>query len=277
MGNGEKLKKHILTIAGSDPSAGAGIQADLKTITCLGAYGMTALTALTAQNPWEVTAIHQVPPAFLAAQMDAILGKIRVDAIKTGMLPNDECIRLVADRLRKHGVSRAVIDPVVVAASGARLIDQTAFEALQKELFPLAGLVTPNIAEAEFLSGLTIESIDDMRKAASLIKKMGPKSVLIKGGHLPLEYAVDLLLDDRGFHEFSSPRFETEAVHGTGCTVASAIATLWAIEGDLLEALGKAKKFISIAIESGVFLGDKPGTPDQTAILDFKAALMKLA
>jgi len=270
------LKKRILTIAGSDTSGGAGIQADLKTITCLGAYGMTVITALTAQNPWEVRAIHQAPPDFIAAQLDTIMEKIQIDAVKTGMLPNAECIRLVADRLQKHDVSRAVIDPVMIAASGARLIDQTAFEALRRDLFPLAGLVTPNIAEAELLCEMTITSIEDMKEAASMIHQMGPKSVLIKGGHLLLREAVDVLLDESGFHEFSSRRFETEAVHGTGCTIASAIATLWAIEDNLSEAVRKAKKFISLAIEKGVFLGEKPGTPDQTAILDFTAALKKL-
>ena len=271
------MKKRILTIAGSDTSGGAGIQADLKAITCLGAYGMTVITALTAQNPWEVRAIHQTPPDFVAAQLDTIMETIPVDAVKTGMLPNAECILLVAERLQRHGVSRSVIDPVVIAASGARLIDQTAFEALRRDLFPLAGLVTPNIAEAELLSGMTITSIDGMKEAASIIHEMGPTSVLIKGGHLPFNEAVDVLLDKGVLHEFSSRRFETEAVHGTGCTIASAIATLWAVEGDLPTAVRKAKNFISLAIEKGVFLGDKPGVPDQTAILDFTTALAKLA
>ncbi len=262
------MKKRILSIAGSDPSGGAGIQADLKTITCLGGYGMTVITALTAQNPKEVRAIHQVPIDFLTVQLDAVMDVIRPDAVKTGMLPNRDCIELVANRLRRHEIKKSVIDPVVIAASGARLIDQAAVEALEGSLFPAAGLVTPNLDEASLLARMDINSVEDMKRAAERIRATGPSAVLIKGGHLTMEDAVDVLLDDSGIHEFSTPRVKSKAVHGTGCTMASAITTLWAQGNPLVDAVRKAKQFLTRAIEAGIVFDDGPGTPDQAAYLD---------
>jgi hydroxymethylpyrimidine/phosphomethylpyrimidine kinase len=270
------MKKRILTIAGSDPSGGAGIQADLKAITCLGGYGMTAITALTAQNPREVRAIHQVPIDFFVSQLDAVMEAIHVDAIKTGMLPNRECIDLVADRIGKHRVGVTVIDPVVVAESGGRLIDEQALAALVRTLLPLAGLVTPNLAEASLLSGMTVSSPDDMKIAAERIRDLGPHAVLVKGGHLESDELIDILLDDSGFHEFRSERIPSRAVHGTGCTLASAIATLWAQEGSLAAAVKKAKSFLTQAIRGGVLFGEGPGTPDQTAFLPIEEARERL-
>ena len=269
-------KKHILTIAGSDPSGGAGIQADLKTITCLGGYGMTVITALTAQNPREVRAVHQVPIGFLTVQLDTVLDRLAIDAVKTGMLPNGECIELVAERIRRYDLKRTVIDPVVISASGARLIDDRAMEALIRRLFPLAGLVTPNLDEASLIADMEIRNPEDMRRAAERIHVMGPRAVLIKGGHLSSVDALDVLRDETGLREFRTRRVPSRALHGTGCTMASAIATLWAQGNSLTDAVGKAKAFLTKAIEKGVIFDDGPGTPDQAAFFDPEKVLAVL-
>jgi hydroxymethylpyrimidine/phosphomethylpyrimidine kinase len=271
------MKKIILTIAGSDTCAGAGIQADLKTITCLGGYGVTVITALTAQNPLRVQGILPVPEEFVTAQLDALLDELPVDAVKTGMLPNRKCIEIVADRLKRHGLKKVVIDPVMAAASGTRLIDGLALESLVRTLFPLADLVTPNLIEAALLAGMEIHSPEQMKQAAEAIKKMGPKAVLIKGGHLESDIVLDVLLEESGFHELATRRVASEMIHGTGCTLASAVATLWAKGATLLQAVKTAKSFLTLAIEKGVTLGPGPGTPDQTAYLPIEEALNQLS
>ena len=267
------MKKIILTIAGSDTSGGAGVQADLKTITCLGGYGMTVITALTAQNPSKVRGIFSVPGDFVAAQLDALLDDLPVDAVKTGMLPNRECIEIVADRVQRYGLKKVVVDPVMVAASGARLIDEAAAESLVRSLFPLADLVTPNLTEAAVLSGMDIQSPQDMKGAAEIIRNLGPKAVLVKGGHLQSDMVLDVLLDESGFHEFAAQRVPSGAVHGTGCTLASAIATLWAKGFSLSQAVQAAKLFLTKAIQNGIDFGSGPGTPDQAAYLNIEEAL----
>jgi hydroxymethylpyrimidine kinase/phosphomethylpyrimidine kinase len=274
--NENNMKKVILTVAGSDTSAGAGIQADLKTITCLGGYGMTVITALTAQNPSRVHRIMPVPDDFVAAQLDALLGELPIDAVKTGMLPNQKCIEIVAERLKRFELRKVVVDPVMVAASGSRLIDDAAVESLVHTLFPLADLVTPNLIEASLLAGMEVSTPEQMRLAAEAIMRMGPKAVLVKGGHLRSDVVLDLLLEKSGFQEFVAPRVASTTIHGTGCTLASAVATLWAKGATLAQAVKAAKSFLSLAIARGIRLGNGPGTPDQTAHLPIEEALNQL-
>ncbi|MCH8898014.1 MAG: bifunctional hydroxymethylpyrimidine kinase/phosphomethylpyrimidine kinase [Chloroflexi bacterium] len=212
-----------LTIAGSDSGAGAGIQADLKTFAALGVYGTSALTAITAQNTVGVTAVHEIPTEVIAAQIEAVISDIGADAVKTGMLSSSAIVELVAQELKRHGVERLVVDPVMIAKSGYSLLQPEAVEALRSKLLPLAAVVTPNIPEAEVLTGLTINSLDDMRRAAELIVGLGARSVVVKGGHLAGP-ATDLFYDGSQFKEFTAPRIDTVNTHGTGCTFASAVA-----------------------------------------------------
>ena len=246
--------KRVLTIAGSDSGGGAGIQADLKAITLLGGFGMSALTALTAQNTVAVIAIHEVPLDFIEAQIDAVFSDIGVDAVKTGMLSNTGVVQLVADKLAEHKPPIVVVDPVMVAKSGDPLLAPEARETLSSSLLPLATLVTPNLPEASALVGWEIGNEDEMRRAAEQIQGLGPKHVLVKGGHLQGE-PVDLLFDGEQFHEFRSERVQSKNVHGTGCTYASAIATLLALELPVVEAVAAAKRFITEAIRQGLDLG----------------------
>ena len=256
--------KRILTIAGSDSGGGAGIQADLKAITLLGGYGMSVITALTAQNTVGVQAIHEVPARFVERQIDSVLSDIGADAIKTGMLTNQEIIEVVAKKVKQYGVKKVVVDPVMVSKSGASLLRMDAQEALIKELIPLAWVVTPNLMEASVLSGLKVDSLEGMKKAAHQIYKLGAKYVVVKGGHLK-GIAIDLLYDGKIFNEIEGPRINTKNTHGTGCTFASAIATLLA-RGDTIDvAVRKAKTFITMAIQSGFSLGKGTGPTNPSA------------
>ena len=250
--------KRILTIAGSDSGGGAGIQADLKAITLLGGFGMSVLTALTAQNTMAVTSIHEVPLDFIAAQIEAVFSDIGVDAVKTGMLSNSEVVKLVASKMSEYKPAIVVVDPVMVAKSGAPLLTAEARKTLAQFLLPEATLVTPNLPEASALVGWQVVEEKEMRRAAKQIRELGAKYVLVKGGHLQGE-AVDLLFDGQEFHEFRSPRIETRNVHGTGCTYASAIATYLAQELDVVEAVKAAKRFITEAIRHGLSLGHGHG------------------
>ena len=250
--------KRILTIAGSDSGGGAGIQADLKAITLLGGFGMSVLTALTAQNTVAVTAIHDVPLEFIEAQIEAVFTDIGVDAVKTGMLSNTEVVKLVASKMSEYEPPIVVVDPVMVAKSGAPLLNADACNTVAEFLLPQATLVTPNLPEASALLGRQVIKEDDMYRAAEEIHRLGPKYVLVKGGHLQGE-AVDLLFDGREFYAFRSPRIETKNVHGTGCTYASAIATYLAQELDVVEAVQAAKRFITAAIRHGLSLGQGHG------------------
>ena len=250
--------KRILTIAGSDSGGGAGIQADLKAITLLGGYGMTVLTALTAQNTLGVQAIHEVPAAFVEKQIDAVLTDIGADAIKTGMLANAEIIEAVAKKIRQYRMKKVVVDPVMVAKGGSRLLQKEAEEVLIHRLIPLALVVTPNLYEAAVLTGLKVRSIEEMKKAAQRIYEMGSRYVVVKGGHLRGE-AVDLLYNGKSYDEIKGPRIDTKNSHGTGCTFASALATLIARGDAVPDAVRKAKIFVTMAIRSGLSLGSGTG------------------
>ena len=243
----------VLTIAGSDSGGGAGIQADLKTITLLGSYGSSVLTALTAQNTTGVSAIHAPPVEFVSNQLEAVLSDIGTDTAKTGMLYSAPIIRAVAEAIRKYRLL-VVVDPVMIAKGGSHLLQPEAVSALRDDLLPETYLLTPNLPEAEALSGLKIRNEEEMRAAALHLQKLGPRNVLIKGGHLEGE-AIDLLLDGNQFHRFSGERFVTRHTHGTGCTFSAAIATFLAQGKPLPEAVGLAKQFISIAIRTAVGIG----------------------
>jgi hydroxymethylpyrimidine kinase/phosphomethylpyrimidine kinase len=222
---GVEMKKvfRALTIAGSDSGGGAGIQADLKTFAALGVHGMTAITSITAQNTVTVRAVQDVDPEILRAQIDAVAEDIGVDAAKTGMLHTSEIIKVVSERIERYGFP-TVVDPVMVAKGGARLLEKEAAKTLISKLLPLATVVTPNTTEAEAISGKPIRSIDDAKAAAKEIAVMGPKAVIVKGGHLPGDKAIDVLFYDDAFQLFEAERLETTATHGTGCTFSSAIA-----------------------------------------------------
>ena len=248
----------VLTIAGSDSGGGAGIQADLKTITLLGSYGMSAITALTAQNTCGVSAIHAVPPEFVAAQIEAVLSDIGADTVKTGMLLNAGIITVVATALQRHALL-AVIDPVMIAKGGAALLQDAALVALRTELIPQAYLLTPNLPEAEALTGLTIGNEAEMAAAARALQGLGAANVLLKGGHLASDEAIDLLLCGDQLHRFTAPRLATPHTHGTGCTLAAAIATFLAQGWPLPVAVGRAKSFLTAAIASALPLGSGHG------------------
>ncbi len=248
---GGSIKARIMTIAGSDPSGGAGIQADLKVIALLGAYGSSIITALTAQNTLGVQGIFPVPLNVIREQIQAVLSDIRVDAVKTGMLAQAEIITLVAQTLKKFRIKKVILDPVMTSGKGRPLLEEKALQTLMEDLFPLAGLITPNLSEAAALTGLPVGTPAEMKKAAKVIKKKTRGSVLIKGGHLS-GAAVDLFYDGTSFREFLSPRIQIESTHGTGCTFSTAIAVFWGQGYPLIKAVEKAKEFITRAI-TGAF------------------------
>ncbi len=258
-----------LTIAGSDSSGGAGIQADLKTMAAFRVFGTSALTSITAQNTLGVRRAVHLPPDLVADQIDAIMEDVGADAAKTGMLPTTATVEAVADRIRHHGLERLVVDPVMVATSGSRLIEDEAASAMARLMVPLAHLVTPNVPEAETLSGVTIASIDGMKEAARAIHGLGAANVLIKGGHLEggLVFgegeagpsppaATDLLYDGEGFRVLTAPWVEGGKIHGTGCTLSAGIAAGLARGWDLAEAVSVAKDFVTRGIASALPLGE---------------------
>lgn len=247
-----------LTIAGSDSSGGAGIQADLKTMTANGVYGMSAITALTAQNTTGVTGIMEVTPEFLEAQLDAVFSDIFPDAVKTGMVSSSELIRVIADRLKKYDAKNIVVDPVMVATSGAKLISDDAIETLKEFLLPLATVITPNIPEAEVLSGMSIKTEDEMVKAAEIIFNRFGCAVLCKGGH-QINDANDLLFTSNGPVWFKGKRIDNPNTHGTGCTLSSAIASNLAKGRSLEDAVKEAKDYISGALAAMLDLGKGSG------------------
>jgi hydroxymethylpyrimidine/phosphomethylpyrimidine kinase len=244
-----------LTIAGSDPSAGAGIQADLKTFAALRVYGTSAITAVTAQNTVGVTAVHELPPDIVAAQIDAVVADIPPDAVKTGMLASAPIVEVVAARVREHALQNLVVDPVMVAKSGHHLLREDAVAALRDLLLPLCAVATPNLPEAEVLSGRKISSDDDVRRAAEEIVALGAGAVVIKGGHREGPQAVDVLYDGDAFREYSAPRIDTTSTHGTGCTFASAIAAYLARGEPLIEAVGHAKEYLTEALRRASPIG----------------------
>jgi len=243
-----------LSVAGSDSGGGAGIQADLKTFAALGCYGMSVITALTAQNTRAVSAIHPCPPEFIAAQLDAVLGDIGADAVKIGMLHDPAVIDTVAGRLKAHGVRWIVLDPVMVAKSGDRLLREEAIQALRERLLPLASLITPNLPEAATLLGQSRLETAELASAARRLADLGPAAVLIKGGHGDDPHtSSDLLYHREGdwLREFSAARIDTPNTHGTGCTLSAAIAACLARGSDLAEAVMQAKQYLSDALRAG--------------------------
>jgi hydroxymethylpyrimidine/phosphomethylpyrimidine kinase len=243
-----------LTVAGSDSGGGAGIQADLKTFSAFRVFGMSAITAVTAQNSVGVTGVHNLPPEFVALQIDAVLDDFGADAVKLGMLSTAPIIRVVASRLSAHGQTRVVLDPVMVAKSGAPLLQPDARAALIEAVLPLAEVVTPNLHEAAVLADMAVATEADMEEAARRIHRRGPRHVLVKGGHLKGD-ALDVLWDGRELAEFSVPRIETSSTHGTGCTLSAAIAAGLAVGRPLREAVAEAKRCVTAAIAGGFAAG----------------------
>ncbi|WP_300296334.1 bifunctional hydroxymethylpyrimidine kinase/phosphomethylpyrimidine kinase [Ferrovibrio sp.] len=259
-GAAAKHRGRVLIIAGSDSGGGAGIQADIKTVTALGGYAATAITALTAQDTVTVHAIHEVPAEFIALQLRVVLQDIGADAIKTGMLHRADIIEVVADALTQYAPDvPLVVDPVMVAKGGARLLQPQAEAALREILIPRATLITPNLPEAEALCGLSIPDAAAMPAAAQALLKFGPQAVLLKGGHLSGEQLVDLLCDAAGSESFTSSKLHTSSTHGTGCTLASAIATGLAFGLSLREAVAQARAYVRRAIETAPGFGQGHG------------------
>lgn len=242
----------VLSIAGSDSGGGAGIQADLKTMSALGCYGMTAITALTAQNTQGVRGIHGVPPQFLCDQLDAVLQDIGTDAVKIGMLHAPDVVQVVASAIDRYALRNVVLDPVMVATSGDRLIAEATVGELVEQLFPRAAVITPNLDEAGLLLGRTIQGADELEQAAQDLLAMGANAVLVKGGHLPGNEVVDLLAVADGTRlRLASPRIHTHNGHGTGCTLSSAIACQLALGCALPDAVQRGREYILGAICSG--------------------------
>ena len=253
--------KTALTIAGSDSSGGAGIQADIKTMTANGVFAMSAVTALTAQNTTGVTDIQEATPAFLAAELDAVFTDIFPDAVKIGMVSSAELIRVIAEKLRHYGAKHIVVDPVMVATSGARLLREDAVDAMKECLLPLAEVLTPNIPEAEILAGMDIRTAEDMTAAARIISEKYGCAVLCKGGH-QLNDANDLLWKDGQARWFMGRRIDNPNTHGTGCTLSSAIASNLAKGYDLASSVERAKSYLSGALAAQLDLGRGSGPMD---------------
>ena len=245
----------VLSIAGSDSGGGAGIQADLKTFSALGCFGMTAITALTAQNTCGVRAIHGVPPQMLRDQIDAVMEDIGADAVKIGMLHAPEIVRTVAEAIDRHALKNVVFDPVMVATSGAVLIDQSAIDVLVHELFPRVTVITPNLDEAALLVGRPLHSVEDMEQAAQELLGKGARAVLLKGGHLPGDTVVDLLVTATGeTFRREAPRIHSPNSHGTGCTLSSAIAAHLALGATLIDAVEHARTYVRGALLAGAIV-----------------------
>jgi hydroxymethylpyrimidine/phosphomethylpyrimidine kinase len=247
-----------LTIAGSDSGGGAGIQADLKTFSAFRVFGMSVLTALTAQNSVGVHGVHNVPPEFVAQQIDVVLDDFGADAVKVGMLSTAPIVRAVAARLRAHAPQRIVVDPVMIAKSGDPLLQPDARDALVREMLPLATVVTPNLHEAAALAGISVETEQEMEEAARRIHALGPRHVLVKGGHLK-DSATDLLWDGKQMVRYTAPRIDSPNTHGTGCTYSSAIAAGLALGEPLPEAVRRAKAYVTATIREGFQAGHGVG------------------
>ena len=247
--------RKVMTIAGSDSGGGAGIQADLKAFAANGVHGTSAITAVTAQNTVRVADALALPPSLVASQIDAIMDDIGADAVKTGMLPNAAIIDVVAQKIVEHSVAILVVDPVMVTSSGSRLLEDDAVDAIRGALMPLATLVTPNTREAAALTGRSVETLDDMRRAArTLAESTGARAALVKGGHLDGP-ATDVLFDGGEFIEFTERRIDTTSNHGTGCTLASTIAANLARGADLRTAVANAKAYVTNAMRAATPIG----------------------
>jgi hydroxymethylpyrimidine/phosphomethylpyrimidine kinase len=256
--NTDKYKK-ALTIAGSDSGGGAGIQADIKTFQNLGVYGMSAITAVTAQNTLGVQGIFEVPPEFVELQIRSVLSDIGADAAKTGMLSNSFVIKAVSGVLKEYNVKNLVIDPVMISTSGDHLLEKEAVQALKEILIPLACIITPNLDEAEVLLDTQVRNIEEMKSAAEKIQKMGALNVLVKGGHLEGEMATDIFFDGKGFTKLESSFIPAKHTHGTGCTLSSAICAYLACGNSPINAVKKAKIYITNAIRFSLASGGGRG------------------
>jgi hydroxymethylpyrimidine/phosphomethylpyrimidine kinase len=254
--------KTALTIAGSDSGGGAGIQADLKTFAAHGVYGTSAITAVTAQNTIGVSGVVALSTDIITLQIEAVAGDIGVDAVKTGMLATAAIVEAVAAAIDTLELPSVVVDPVMIAKSGDRLVEDDAVAAIKAELLRRAFVVTPNIPEAEVLAGMTIASLADAREAARRILALGPGAVIVKGGHLDGPEVIDLLYDGREFHEFRGPRVESRHTHGTGCTFSAAIAANLALGHSLREAVERSKHYVARAIRRGLAIGHGHGPLD---------------
>lgn len=266
----------VLTIAGSDSGGGAGIQADIKTITALGGYATTAITALTAQNTLGVHSIFEVPASFVGQQIDAVMTDIGTDAVKTGMLLCKDVVDVVSLKIKEYHIKRVVVDPVMLSKNERRLLSTDAINALTAHLFPLSFIVTPNIPEAEYIAGLKIQNLFHAEEAAKFIYQLGPSHVLIKGGHAESardiknkDTVIDILYDGTSFEYIKGEYIPTKNTHGTGCTYASAIATYLAKGTSPKEAVVQAKRFVTASIRRSFCLGKGYGTLDQFGALQF--------
>jgi len=258
--------RKVLTIAGSDPSGGAGIQADLKTFSALRVYGMAVIAAMTAQNTRGVSSIAEVAPNFVAQQLDAILTDIVPEATKTGMLLSEGVIRVVVEKANEYGIANLIVDPVMISSSGSALMTRSAIEVLRRDLLPLASLVTPNLNEAGVLAGMTIRTVNEMEDAARHIHAMGARWVLVKGGHGQGIEVTDVLFDGNHFSHLKAPRVETRHTHGTGCVLSAAITAYCALGKPMKEASVLGKQFVTDAIRNGLELGSGVGPCDPLAL-----------
>lgn len=253
------MVKKALTIAGSDCSGGAGIQADLKTFSAHGVFGMSVIVSVVAENTQRVIDIQNITPDLIIKQIDAVFEDIGSDAVKIGMLSERECMLAVAEGLKKYKPKNIVIDPVMYAKGGCPLMNPAAIDSLVKEVIPFADIITPNIPEAEKISGIKIENIEDMKKSAKIIYDMGTKAVLVKGGHGEGKNCIDILFDGKDFYDYSSERIDTKNTHGTGCTLSSAIASNLALENSIPEAVSKGKEYVTNAIKHSLQIGKGHG------------------
>ncbi len=265
--------KKVLTIAGSDSSGGAGIQADLKTFSAHGVFGMSVITAVTAQNTQGVLAVQDISKEIVGKQIDAIFEDIDVDAVKIGMVSQVDTIKTIAEKLKMYQAKNIVLDPVMVSKSGYHLLNPEAKEILISELFPLATLVTPNIPEAEVITNMQIDTLKDMEKAAQIIFHKGTQYVLIKGGHLH-DDATDILFDGRKFNYLRAEKIPTKNTHGTGCTLSSAIASNLGKGDSMIQSVAKAKEYIMVAIEHALSIGKGVGPTHHFYTLYKKAGIL---
>jgi hydroxymethylpyrimidine/phosphomethylpyrimidine kinase len=249
----------VLIIAGSDSGGGAGIQADIKTVTALGAYAMTAITAVTVQDTTGVHGFHSVPPNIIADQIRVVLGDIGADAIKTGMLVSAAAVEAIAETLGAYRSIPLVVDTVMIAKGGTTLLDDKGVEAMRRRLFPIAALITPNAPEAARLTGIDVRSVEVATRAGLVLREQGARAVLVKGGHLEGDTVTDVLVDEAGVHRFESPRITSTSTHGTGCTLASAIVVGLAQGLPLQDAIIRARSFVQEAIRIGLPFGHGTG------------------
>ena len=268
------MMKNVLAIAGSDSSGGAGIQADLKTFSAHGVYGMTVITAVTAQNTAKVIDVQDITPEMIGKQIDAIFEDINVDAVKIGMVSKIESIKVIAEMLRKYNPQNIVLDPVMISKSGYALLEHEAVKTLIAELLPLSTVVTPNAPETEKISGIKIKSVEDMKMAARIIHEMGAEYVLVKGGHIEGSHSTDILFDGKSFNVYEAEHIKTKNTHGTGCTLSSAIASNLALGMDIASAVDNAKKYITSAIMHSLAIGKGNGPTHHFYELYKKAGIL---